>query len=103
VLTERSRKHPLRRRSCRVFSRILISNALEAYLSVISNRINNVMKTLTVFATIMMPLTLIASVYGMNFHVMPGLGRSDGFYLTVGGMGVIAIVMLLLFKHKGWF
>jgi len=85
------------------YYRDLISNALEAYLSVISNRINSVMKTLTVFATIMMPLTLIASVYGMNFHIMPGLERSDGFYLTIGGMGMIVIVMLLLFKYKGWF
>ncbi|MBI4530593.1 MAG: magnesium/cobalt transporter CorA [Candidatus Latescibacteria bacterium] len=85
------------------YYRDLISGALDAYLSVISNRINNVMKTLTVIATIMMPLTLIASIYGMNFHVMPGLEMSNGFHLTLGAMGIIATVMLILFKWKRWF
>lgn len=85
------------------YHRDLISGALDAYLSVISNRLNVVMKTLTVIATIMMPLTMIASIYGMNFHIMPGLAHPGGFYITIGAMGIITTVMLLLFKRKGWF
>jgi magnesium transporter len=85
------------------YYRDLVSGALDAYLSVISNRINTVMKTLTVIATIMMPLTLIASIYGMNFHIMPGLDASNGFHLTLGVMGIIALGMLSLFRWKKWF
>jgi magnesium transporter len=54
--------------------RELISGILEAYLSVVSNRLNDVMKVLTVFATIFIPMTFITSVYGMNFAHMPELG-----------------------------
>ncbi|MFA5096004.1 MAG: magnesium/cobalt transporter CorA, partial [Candidatus Omnitrophota bacterium] len=54
-------------------SRDVVTGAMEAYVSVVSNRLNEVMKTLTVIATIMMPLTLIASIYGMNFKHMPEL------------------------------
>ncbi|MBI3399671.1 MAG: magnesium/cobalt transporter CorA [Deltaproteobacteria bacterium] len=79
-----------------------ISGAMEAYLSVVSNRLNEVMKVLTVIATILMPLTLITGIFGMNFDHMPFLKSPYGFSATMILMGLIALVMLWLFKRKGW-
>lgn len=79
-----------------------ISGAMEAYLSVVSNRLNEVMKVLTIIATILMPLTLITGIFGMNFDYMPLLKSPSGFAATALVMGVLAIVMLLAFKKKGW-
>lgn len=82
--------------------RDIISGAMEAYVSIVSNRLNEVMKTLTVIATIMMPLTLIASIYGMNFRHMPMLEHALGFYVTMAVMVVIAVAMLIYFSRKKW-
>ncbi|MBI5286690.1 MAG: magnesium and cobalt transport protein CorA, partial [Deltaproteobacteria bacterium] len=79
-----------------------VSGAMEAYLSVISNRLNEIMKVLTVIATIMMPLTLITGIYGMNFAYMPFLQSPHGFFVTMGVMGIIAIGMLWFFKRRRW-
>src|SRR3970040_2840648 len=79
-----------------------ISGAMEAYLSVVSNKLNEVMKVLTIMATILMPLTLITGIFGMNFDYMPVLKSPSGFAATALVMGVLAIVMLLAFKKKGW-
>ena len=79
--------------------RDLLIGILEAYLSIISNRLNEVMKVLTVFATIMMPLTLITGIYGMNFLYMPEIhspfGQKYGYFMVLGIMVSISIVMLL--------
>ncbi len=83
-------------------SRDVVTGAMEAYVSVVSNRLNEIMKTLTVIATIMMPLTLIASIYGMNFKHMPELSSPFGYYLVLLAMGVITITMLVFFKRKKW-
>ncbi|NQT90270.1 MAG: magnesium/cobalt transporter CorA [Candidatus Omnitrophica bacterium] len=83
-------------------SRDIITSALEAYTSVVSNRLNEIMKTLTVIATIMMPLTLIASIYGMNFKFMPELASEYGYPIAIGIMVAIAVVMLSYFKRKKW-
>jgi len=83
-------------------SRDIITGALEAYTSVVSNRLNEIMKTLTVIATIMMPLTLIASIYGMNFRHMPEIGGRYSYPAVLGVMLVIAAVMLYYFKRKKW-
>ncbi|MFA4843027.1 MAG: CorA family divalent cation transporter, partial [Candidatus Omnitrophota bacterium] len=83
-------------------SRDIVTGALEAYVSVISNRLNEVMKTLTVIATIVMPLTLIASIYGMNFKHMPELSSKYGYPMAILSMVVITIVMLFYFKRKKW-
>ncbi|NQT96060.1 MAG: magnesium/cobalt transporter CorA [Candidatus Omnitrophica bacterium] len=83
-------------------SRDIITGALEAYNSVVSNKTNEVMKTLTVIATIVMPLTLIASIYGMNFRHMPELANRYGYPAAMGLMLLIAAVMLLYFKRKKW-
>ncbi|MBI5380218.1 MAG: magnesium/cobalt transporter CorA [Nitrospirae bacterium] len=80
-----------------------LTATLEAHLSMVSNRLNAVMKVLTVIATIFMPLTLIAGIYGMNFAWMPELRWQYGYLYALGLMGAIAAVMLYLFKRKGWF
>lgn len=83
-------------------SRDVITSALEAYSSVVSNRLNEIMKTLTIIATIMMPLTLIASIYGMNFRFMPELSHRYSYPIIIGIMLIIAIAMLFYFKRKKW-
>jgi len=83
-------------------SRDIITSALEAYNSVVSNRLNEVMKTLTVIATIVMPLTLIASIYGMNFKNMPELSNRYAYPGVMGLMLLIVIGMLYYFKRKKW-
>lgn len=82
--------------------RDVTNSAFDAYLSTISSRTNDIMKVLTIIATIMMPLTLITGIYGMNFHIMPLLGWQWGFYLISSFMVIIGIGMLLYFKRKGW-
>jgi len=83
-------------------SRDIITSALEAYNSVVSNRLNEIMKTLTVIATIVMPLTLIASIYGMNFKNMPELSNRYAYPGVMGLMLLIAVFMLYYFKRKKW-
>ena len=83
-------------------SRDIITGAMEAYVSVVSNRLNEIMKTLTVISTIVMPLTLIASIYGMNFKHMPELEHKFGFPAVILTMTCITIVMLIYFKRRKW-
>jgi magnesium transporter len=83
-------------------SRDIITGAMEAYVSVVSNRLNEIMKTLTVIATIMMPLTLVASIYGMNFRHMPELNSPYGYPAVMGIMAVITLIMLVYFKRRKW-
>lgn len=82
--------------------RDIISGAMEAYASIVSNRLNEVMKTLTVIATIMMPLTLIASIYGMNFKHMPELDSPLGYPAIILAMILITASMLIYFKRRKW-
>jgi magnesium transporter len=82
--------------------RDLIGGSLEAYLSVVSNRMNEIMKVLTIFSAIMLPLTFIAGVYGMNFDNMPELHSRFGYYGTLIVMGVVAVGMLIFFWRRGW-
>jgi magnesium transporter len=82
--------------------RDLISGSLEAYLSVVSNRLNEIMKVLTIFSAVMLPLTFIAGVYGMNFENMPELHSRYGYYAVWGIMAIVAVGMLLFFKRRGW-
>jgi len=82
--------------------RDLLSGALDAYLSSLSNRMNEIMKVLTIITTILLPLTLITGIYGMNFKFMPELTRPWGYPFALGLMVVIAVAMLLFFKKKKW-
>ena len=82
--------------------RDMVSGMLDIYLSSISNRMNEVMKVLTIIATIFIPLTFIAGVYGMNFTNMPELQWPWGYFMVWGVMIVIFIGMLIFFKRKKW-
>jgi len=82
--------------------RDLISGSLEAYLSVVSNRLNEIMKVLTIFSAIMLPLTFIAGVYGMNFENMPEIHSKYGYYGAWAVMIVVAVAMLFFFWRRGW-
>ena len=84
--------------------RDLTDSALNTYLSVVSNRLNEVMKVLTAVATIFLPLTLISGIYGMNFahRVWPPFESGWGFPAVVGTMAALGIGMLLFFRRRGW-
>jgi len=83
--------------------RDMISGMLDIYLSTISNRLNEVMKVLTIIATIFMPLTFISGVYGMNFQHMPELEWRWGYPAVLLFMGAVSGFMVLYFKRKKWF
>jgi magnesium transporter len=82
--------------------RDMVSGMLDIYLSSVSNRMNEVMKVLTVIATIFIPLTFIVGVYGMNFTYIPELQWRWGYFLVWGVMIVIFIAMLLFFRRRKW-
>ena len=82
--------------------RDLVTSALDAYLSVQSNRMNEIMKTLTLMSTVMLPLTFIAGLYGMNFHDMPELGWRYGYPFAIGFMALVTLGILAFFRHRGW-
>jgi len=83
--------------------RDMVSGMLDIYLSSISNKMNEVMKVLTIIATIFIPLTFIAGIYGMNFAFMPELQWKWGYFVTLGVMLGVFIGMLIYFKRKKWF
>jgi len=83
-------------------SRDMLSGMLDIYLSSVSNRMNEVMKVLTIIATIFIPLTFIAGIYGMNFQNMPELGWRWGYFAVLIVMVSIGISMLAYFKRKKW-
>lgn len=82
--------------------REMLSEMIGIYLSSASNRLNSIMKVLTVIATIFMPLTFIAGVYGMNFRRMPELEWTYGYPLVLLVMAGIGIAMFVYFKQKEW-
>ena len=82
--------------------REMVSGMLDIYLSSVSNRLNSVMKVLTIIATIFMPLTFLAGVYGMNFKYMPELEWKWGYPVVWLVMIVIGVSMLIYFRKKRW-
>jgi magnesium transporter len=80
----------------------MINSSRDAYRSLQGQKLNETMKVLTLFASIMMPMTLIAGIYGMNFQNMPELAWPLGYFMALGIMAVTVIVLLLLFRAKGW-
>ncbi len=83
-------------------SRDMLAGMLDIYLSSISNRMNEIMKFLTIIGTIFIPLTFIAGVYGMNFQNMPELHWQWGYFGALGIMTIVALSMLVYFKRKKW-
>jgi magnesium transporter len=84
-------------------NREITADMRDSYISLNSNRMNNIMKTLTVITTIFMPLTFIAGVYGMNFKYMPELTWHWGYFAVMLLMFGIGVGMFSWFRHKGWF
>lgn len=82
--------------------RDLLSSALDAYLSVTSNRLNQIMKTLTASSIILMSMTLVASVYGMNFEHIPELHWQFGYAWALGLMALIGGSLVVLFRRINW-
>ncbi len=80
-----------------------LSGVLDIYLSSVNIRMNEIMKVLTIIATIFMPLTFLVGVYGMNFEYMPELKWHWGYFLVWGFMITVAISMLVYFRKKRWF
>lgn len=82
--------------------RDMISGMLDIYLSSVSNKMNDIMKILTIIATIFIPLTFIAGIYGMNFHYMPELGWHWGYFTILSIMLLMGLVMIAFFRKKKW-
>ncbi|MEQ8456988.1 MAG: magnesium/cobalt transporter CorA [Sandaracinaceae bacterium] len=80
----------------------LMVSSMDAYLSVQSHRLNEVMRVLTVFSTVMLPLTFITGLYGMNFEYMPYLHFQFGFELAIGVMLLVAATMFFFFRRRRW-
>ncbi|MBI2066521.1 MAG: magnesium/cobalt transporter CorA [Deltaproteobacteria bacterium] len=96
------RDHLIRASDLCDFFRDSISSLVDAHLLTSSNKTNETMKMLTIFASMMLPLTVITGVYGMNFKNMPELDWSFGYPFVIGLMAVVAGSMLFYFKKKKW-
>lgn len=82
--------------------RDVVTSALETYLTVVANRTNEIMKVLTVASVILMSVSLVAGIYGMNFTELPFRDAPWGFWGSVGFMGATAAVLLLIFRKQRW-
>ena len=84
--------------------RDLMSGMLDVYLTTVSNRLNEVMKQLTIIATIFMPITFITGVFGMNFGHLPQVEHDNGalFWITLLGMGIITLMQIWYFRRRKW-
>ena len=83
--------------------REITNSLMEIYLSMMSNKMNEVMKVLTVIATIFIPLTFIVGIYGMNFKYMPELDWPWAYFAVWGVMIAVVIAMVVYFRRKNWF
>ncbi|MGD9561366.1 MAG: magnesium/cobalt transporter CorA [Pyrinomonadaceae bacterium] len=82
--------------------RDLVSGLFDIHFSVVASKTNDIMKTLAVLSAIILPLSLIAGIYGMNFDNMPELRTRYGYAITLGVMVIVAVVLLFYFWRRGW-
>ncbi len=82
--------------------RDLVGGLLNIHFNVIANRTNDVVKILTIFSAIILPLSLIAGIYGMNFDNMPELHTRNGYYVVLALMLIVGVGLLIYFWRKGW-
>ncbi len=82
--------------------RDMVGGMLDTYLSSVSNKMNEVMKTLTIIASIFIPITFIAGIYGTNFQHIPELAWDGSYFVMLSGMLVIVVVMMVWFKKRSW-
>jgi len=80
----------------------MLTEMLDVYLSSVNNRMNEIIKLLTIIATISIPITLITGIYGMNFKNMPELSSTYGYPSALIAMAMIALLMIFYFRKKGW-
>lgn len=80
-----------------------IEAAVQLHYSMVAHRTNRIVKTLTLLSAIFLPLTFVAGIYGMNFEFMPELRWEYGYFLVLGGMALLAAILLLLFKRRHYF
>ena len=82
--------------------RDMVGGMLDTYLSSVSNKMNEVMKTLTIIASIFIPITFIAGIYGTNFEHIPELSWEGSYFAMLASMVVITAVMMVWFKKRSW-
>ncbi len=82
--------------------RDMVSGIIDIYLSLVTNKMNEIMKVLTIISTIFIPITFVTSLYGMNFKYMPELNWRYGYPVALLAMGLIACGMLMFFRRKKW-
>jgi len=75
---------------------------MDMYMTLISNKMNEVMKMLTIIATIFIPLSFFAGIYGMNFENMPELSYKYGYFILLGAMALLILGMIFYFRRKKW-
>lgn len=80
----------------------VITDLIDAYISLNGHKLNQIMKVLTIVTVVFVPLTLLVGIYGMNFEYMPELKNENGYYILLSIMSSIAAVMLYLFKRVRW-
>jgi magnesium transporter len=83
-------------------AREMTSDLMESHLSATSNRLNEIMKVLTMISTIVLPMTLVAGIYGMNFEIMPEIKWKYGYVWALGLMAIAGLVPVAFFKWKRW-
>ena len=83
--------------------REILTDQLNLYHTTISSKLNDIMKFLTIFSVIFIPLTFIAGIYGTNFEVLPELKFQYSYFIMLAVMVVMATAMLIYFKKKKWF
>jgi magnesium transporter len=82
--------------------RDLVGGLFDIHFSVVANKNNDVVKTLTILSSIILPLSLIAGIYGMNFENMPELKTQHGYFITLAIMALVTVGLLVYFWRKGW-
>ncbi|MEO7673713.1 MAG: magnesium/cobalt transporter CorA [Pyrinomonadaceae bacterium] len=82
--------------------RDLVAGLFDIHFSVVANKNNDVVKTLTILSSIILPLSLIAGIYGMNFENMPELKSANGYFITLAIMALVTVGLLIYFWRKGW-
>ncbi len=80
----------------------LASDLIDSYISIASHHLNQIMKVLTIITAIFVPLSFLAGIYGMNFEYMPELHTPSGYFILLGVMLGIAVILLLVFRKKRW-
>ena len=83
--------------------RDILQGAMDSYMTQVSNRMNEVMKVLSIVATIMLPLGILTGLYGTNFEVLPGAKGAYSFWIFVGGMVAVAGGAAMFFRLRRWF